>query len=268
MKDQHKILVIDDELSICKGCQRIFEEEGHTIKFALSGREGLEHVDTEVFDVAIIDLKMPDIDGIEVMKSIKEKQPAMAMVMITGYASVPTAVEAIKVGAEDFIPKPFTPDEILTVVNKVLQRLPENSELQVVQDAPEPGAEPEIPEAFETQEDLDSFVELEEDREDVAWVTREAAEEAVPGEPGFTGEVYIEKSHVLAALNRAMVDVDFFMAFLDPGLRTGLLRDSCINREAEAAILCGDIRWFEEHIGPLTCEQKEFLMQRMCVEAW
>lgn len=233
MKAPHKILVIDDELSICKGCQRIFEEEGHSIKFALSGREGLEQVDTEVFDVAIIDLKMPDIDGLEVMRSIKEKQPSLAMIMITGYASVPTAVEAIKVGAEDFIPKPFTPDEILTVVNKVLERLPQQPGEE---EAPQPAA------VF--------------------------APELEPAAPEETPEVFIDADQVMSVLNRAVADGGYFAAFLDHGLRAQIPGASGLGHEAAAAITSGDIRWFEEHAGRLTPEQKQFLMRRLCIEAW
>lgn len=120
---QNKMLIVDDELSVCRGCERIFKEEGYSIKFALSGEEGLEKAEKEIFDVIIVDLKMPDMSGMDIVKTIRQKQPDVALIMITGYASVPTAVEAMKLGAQEYLPKPFTPDEITQVVEKALERV-------------------------------------------------------------------------------------------------------------------------------------------------
>lgn len=241
MKENHRILVVDDELSICQGCQRIFEEEGYTFKFALSGKEGLEKAAMEVFDVAIVDLKMPDIDGLEVMRTIKQRQPSLAMIMITGYASVPTAVEAIKLGAEDFIPKPFTPDEILMVVNKVVERIKGTEEI---------GGDVTESRELETVEACPAELDL----------THGAAMPAP--EPEISGDL------VLEVLNKAINDVRFYADFLDTDRRRFALFESNPGHEAVAALLSGDIRWFEENVGELTNTQKEFLMRRLAVEAW
>ncbi len=120
MPQENKILVIDDELSVCKGCKRIFEEEGWSVKTALSGKEGLDKAREESFDVIVVDFKMPDISGMEVIRNVKQEQPDVVTIMITGYASIPSATEAIKLGAEDYLPKPFTPDEINLVVEKAI----------------------------------------------------------------------------------------------------------------------------------------------------
>ena len=128
MAQENKVLVIDDEISVCKGCKRIFEEEGCFVETALSGKEGLDKAREEFFDVIIVDLKMPDISGMEVLRNIRREQPDVAVVVITGYASVPSAIEAMKLGAEDYLPKPFTPDEVNLVVEKALRRKKEVKE--------------------------------------------------------------------------------------------------------------------------------------------
>ena len=122
-ESNERLLIIDDEVNLCKGCQRIFEDEGYTMETAYSGREGLNRAAKEMFDAIIVDLKMPDMSGIDVIKSLKVNQPEVPVIMITGYASVPTAVEAMKSGADDYIPKPFEPDEIIGVVNRALGKV-------------------------------------------------------------------------------------------------------------------------------------------------
>jgi len=117
-----KILIIDDEVDICRGCQRIFEAKGCTIKMAFSGKEGLDRTGKEEFDIIITDLKMPDISGIEVIKKIKQKKPDQPIIMITGYATVDTAVEAMKLGVEEYISKPFKPDEIIDAVKNIVDK--------------------------------------------------------------------------------------------------------------------------------------------------
>lgn len=116
------ILLVDDELAICKSCERILKRDGHQVKYVLSGREALELIKQESFDVVFTDLKMMDIGGMEVLKEIKEHQPDVVVVIITGYATVAAAVETMKLGAFDFLPKPFTPEELLTVCRKAVEK--------------------------------------------------------------------------------------------------------------------------------------------------
>ncbi len=117
-----KILVVDDEAIVCKSCVKVLVPEGYLTTTTQSGREGIEKGSTGDYDVVIVDLKMPDVDGMQVLQAIKDKQPDVEVIVITGYSAVSTAVEAMKLGAIDYLPKPFTPDELCVVVNKAMDR--------------------------------------------------------------------------------------------------------------------------------------------------
>jgi len=116
-----KILVVDDEEIVCLSCQRILTEEGYEVQTHLSGPEALTLLAEEPFDLAIVDLKMPGMDGMEVLLAIKRDYPHIPVIMITGYATIESAVEAMKSGAFDYLPKPFTPDEVAVIVKKALE---------------------------------------------------------------------------------------------------------------------------------------------------
>jgi DNA-binding NtrC family response regulator len=117
-----KILVVDDEMIVCESCKRILEEEGYEVETALSGKEAFEKMKANPFDIVITDLKMPGIDGMEVLKTFRKEYPDSIIIMITGFSTVETAVEAMKQGAFDYIPKPFTPDEVSIVVKKAIEK--------------------------------------------------------------------------------------------------------------------------------------------------
>ena len=117
-----RILVVDDEIIVCESCQRILEEEGYEVEIALSGKEAFEKMKEHPLDLVITDLKMPGIDGMEVLKVVRKEYPDTIVIMITGYSTVETAVEAMKQGAFDYIPKPFTPDEVSIVVKKAFEQ--------------------------------------------------------------------------------------------------------------------------------------------------
>jgi len=123
MRGQHaNILVVDDELTVCRSCQKILNEDGYDVSIALSGYKGLESFRKKKFDLAIVDLKMPDINGMEVVEAIKTEQPGTEVIIMTGYSTVASAVTGMKLGAADYIPKPFTPNEMTMVVKKALQQ--------------------------------------------------------------------------------------------------------------------------------------------------
>ncbi len=113
-----KILVIDDEQIIRTSCVRSLGPEGYEIKLASSGKEGLELLEKESFRLVLLDLKMPDMDGIEVLKKVKDRWPETKVVMITGYSTVETAVKTLKLGAFSYLEKPFTPDALLEAVKE------------------------------------------------------------------------------------------------------------------------------------------------------
>jgi len=117
-----RILVVDDEMIVCESCKRILEDEGYEVEIALSGKEAFEKMRERPFDIVITDLKMPGIDGMEVLRTIRKEYPQTIVIMITGFSTVETAVEAMKLGAFDYIPKPFTPDEVLVVVGKAVEQ--------------------------------------------------------------------------------------------------------------------------------------------------
>jgi DNA-binding NtrC family response regulator len=115
-----KILVVDDEEIVCLSCQRVLTEEGYEVITTLSGQEALQLLANEHFDLAIVDLKMPGLDGMELLRAIKREHPQVQVIMITGFSTIESAVEAMKAGAFDYLPKPFTPDQVTLVVKKAL----------------------------------------------------------------------------------------------------------------------------------------------------
>jgi len=115
-----KILVVDDEDIVRTSCSRTLVPEGYDVRLAKNGVEGLQMAAEERFDLVLTDLKMPDMDGIDVLRNIKEKWPETHVIIVTGYQTVDTAVKAIKLGANNYIEKPFTPDALLSAVTEAL----------------------------------------------------------------------------------------------------------------------------------------------------
>ena len=122
-----KLLIVDDEIVVQQSCVDIFNEKSacYDITTVSSGEEALRILEENQFDIILTDIKMPGLPGLQLLPAIKKKYPNTAIIVITGYATVRTAVEAMKLGAVDFIPKPFTPDEIYNAVEKVAARLRE-----------------------------------------------------------------------------------------------------------------------------------------------
>lgn len=127
----NRILVVDDEPIVCSSCRKTFEEEGYQVETALSGREGLKKARQGDFDVIVTDLKIPDINGLEVLERLKREQPHIPVIMITGYASPETDTEAMKIGAFDYIAKPFSPDQLMDVIRTAIEKR------RVVSEAPD-----------------------------------------------------------------------------------------------------------------------------------
>ena len=117
-----KVLVVDDEDVIRRGICRVMEGRGYQAEAAESGYGAVEKLQKTPFSIVITDLKMPGMDGIEVLKAIKILQPEVPVIIITGYSTVDTAVEAMKNGAFDYIAKPFTPDQMIEMVEKALEQ--------------------------------------------------------------------------------------------------------------------------------------------------
>jgi NADH-quinone oxidoreductase subunit E len=115
------VLVIDDEQSICEGCHQTLEADGYRTTTAPDGRKGLELIETMHPKVVVVDLKMPGITGMEVLAEVSKIDPTIVTIVITGYGSVESAVESMKVGAFDYLTKPFGPEQLLESVKRGME---------------------------------------------------------------------------------------------------------------------------------------------------
>jgi DNA-binding NtrC family response regulator len=113
------VLVVDDEAVVRNGINKALHNRGMTTKLAANGREALVLLGSHPFDLVILDIRMPDIDGVEVLKKIRSKYPETDVIMITGYPTIDTAVHCIKLGALDFLVKPFRLDDLDAALNKI-----------------------------------------------------------------------------------------------------------------------------------------------------
>jgi len=118
--DRSRLLIVDDEAVIRDGLKRILEAESFAVETCSSGYDAIERMQQQAFDLIITDLKMPGMSGIEVLITVRTLQPDVPVILITGYATIDTAVEAMKNGAADYLSKPFTPDVLLHKVRNAL----------------------------------------------------------------------------------------------------------------------------------------------------
>ena len=128
-----RILVVDDEEIVIRSCTRILSGHGYEVDSATGGREALQKIAGSGYDLVILDIMMPKMDGLEVLQRIKEAHPEIDVIMVTGLSQIETAVRAMKLGAFDYLSKPFDPDELQLVVGRALehrQLLSENSRLK------------------------------------------------------------------------------------------------------------------------------------------
>lgn len=213
-----QILLMEDEPSVAQGLQMVLKEEGYGVDLAMTGHGALDKFDQKTFDLLVADLRLPDMDGMDVIKRVKEKRPKTEVVVITGYATVASAVNAMKIGVFDYLPKPFTEDEFKTTVEGALKEKAAAPEAKVIDKA-------------ETEE-----------------------------------EKLIQKREVTRVLNRTSEDVRFWKALMESG--SAALEEYHLSNEAKAAIVSGDLRWINEHVGELTQKQLMFIYKRLEREIW
>ncbi|MBW1722698.1 MAG: sigma-54-dependent Fis family transcriptional regulator [Deltaproteobacteria bacterium] len=122
MDEKMSIMIVDDEMIIRESFIHWFRKYGHRVEAAASGSEALEKLEKTAFDLLFVDIKMPGMDGIELLERIKEEYPDTIVVIITAYGSIDTAVKAMKLGATDYLLKPFKPEQVTLVMQKVAQQ--------------------------------------------------------------------------------------------------------------------------------------------------
>ena len=212
------ILVMEDDLSVAKGLEMVLSEEGYDVNWAGTGELALEAFKQKRYDLLVADLRLPGINGMEVIKQVKEEKPETEVIVITGYGTTSTAVEAMKLGVHDFLPKPFTEDQIKASINEALKERFEKPTEAVIKEA-------------ETEE-----------------------------------EKLIQKRQVTQVLNRTTEDRDFWRELMEKGSEA--LEGYELSLEAKAAIVSGDLKWINEHVGELTQKQLMFIYKRLEREAW
>jgi len=202
-----RIIAIDDEQVVLDSIVRVLGAEGMTVETTVSAREGLAMAIGRAYDLVLCDIRMPEIGGMRVLRDVKRARPTLPVVIITGFGTVSSAVQAMKLGAADYVEKPFTPDGLLAVV-------------------------------------------------------RAALTAGRPPEP--QGIVHAEE--MLRVLTRAGTD----SAFVEELFSTGAdaLEGYTLTGPEKLAILTGDLRWIEEHVGPLVPVQRRWLEQRLSAEIW
>jgi DNA-binding NtrC family response regulator len=120
--DSPKVLIVDDEPTICRSCEKILSREGYLVKVAYSGKQAIAILEQEPFDIIFTDLKMAEMGGMELLETLRSRFPDLVPVVITGYATIASAVETMKMGAFNYLPKPFTPDEMAAVAKKAWEK--------------------------------------------------------------------------------------------------------------------------------------------------
>jgi len=133
-KHKGNILIVEDEKSMREVLKILLEGEGHQVTTASDGLEAFSCIEKDIFDLVITDMKMPKGDGFEVLKKIKEISPATIVIMITAFGNTETAIEAMKLGAYDYVSKPFNIDEIRLIVKKAIEKKREAEELSLLRE--------------------------------------------------------------------------------------------------------------------------------------
>jgi DNA-binding NtrC family response regulator len=118
---KHRILVVDDELTVCKSIRQVLVREDCEVDMALNGEEALRLDAERPYDLLIVDLMMPGLSGMDLLKSLKAKNPGARVIMVTGYPTMRNTIQAMQLGAMDFLPKPFLPTTLRTLVAKALE---------------------------------------------------------------------------------------------------------------------------------------------------
>ena len=126
-REHPQILIMEDEINLSKGLKMVLEEDGYDVDLAMTGESALEKIGRRYFDLLVADLRLPDIDGMEVIKEVKTSYPHTQAIVITGYPSVSSAVESVKLGVHDYLRKPFSEDDLKQAISEALKKKDEVS---------------------------------------------------------------------------------------------------------------------------------------------
>jgi len=121
-KGKRRILVVDDEITVCKSIRQAIVADDHEVDMALSGEEALKKDKEKAYDLIITDLMMPGISGLDLLRALKEVRANVNVIMVTGYPTIKTAVQSVKMGAFDYLPKPFTPADLRGLVSRAFKK--------------------------------------------------------------------------------------------------------------------------------------------------
>jgi DNA-binding response OmpR family regulator len=258
-------------------------KEGYTVDYATTGQGALDYFGQKPYDLLVADLRLPDIDGMEVVKRAKGKNPELPVIIITGYGSVPSAVGAMKIGVFDYLSKPFTKNEFVDSVQGALKdsaitipvKTAEKKERSTVSDRL-------VKDRTFRQDILRGFETLENGQ-----ISMEARNAMVGGEFQWINENLdqlsekqfrsilslmetearvIEKREVAQVLERVGGDRGFWADLMRQG--SFALKDYRISSEAKAAIVSGDLLWIKEHVGELSEKQLRWILSRLEMESW
>jgi DNA-binding NtrC family response regulator len=117
-----RILVIDDDATVRKSLEAVLKEDGYEVDVAGNGKEAIAKSKAKLYNLALVDLRLPDMDGIELLTAMREAVPKMAKIIITGYPSLENAIEAVNRGADAYIVKPYTMEDLLRKIKEQLQK--------------------------------------------------------------------------------------------------------------------------------------------------
>jgi DNA-binding NtrC family response regulator len=121
-KENVKILIVDDDVSICRTMSLILENEGYKTETANTGKEAIEKSKVKIYNVALLDIKLPDIEGTKLLNALRETTPKMVKIMVTGFPGVQNAVEAVNYGADAYLTKPVDIDKLIKVIAEKLEK--------------------------------------------------------------------------------------------------------------------------------------------------
>jgi DNA-binding NtrC family response regulator len=128
LNQKANLLVVDDDAAIRKTLSMILEKEGYSVETVANGKQAIEASKKQFFNVALIDVRLPDVDGTELLERLKETEPKMVKIIVTGYASLQNAIDAVNKGADGYVLKPFDADALLAMIEKHLKKQRESME--------------------------------------------------------------------------------------------------------------------------------------------